>query len=90
MKAYYKTYGYTSVNSALSSLAVYQAENSSSSGGYNESYFRQAMSSLGTMLAQGHPETAISGLDSLWGKLSAEQKAQAQKLLGQYGYQYEA
>ena len=56
--------------------------------GYNDAYFRQAMNSLSTLLAQGKGNAAVSGLDSIWSKLSKAQKQQAQTLLNGYGYTY--
>lgn len=57
-------------------------------GGFNSSYFNAAMSSLRTMLRQGRTDNAVGGIDSFWNKLSAEQKEQVQKLLGEYGLTY--
>ena len=57
--------------------------------GYNESMFSSAMRSLATMMQQGRTESAISGIDSFWDKLSPAQKEQVQELLGRYGYSYE-
>lgn len=59
------------------------------SDGYNEAYFRAAMNSLSAMLAQGMEEQAISGLNSLWVKLSEAQRLEVQDLLGRYGYAYQ-
>lgn len=61
---------------------------SSSSSGYNESYFNAALSSLSTMLAQGKTDSAVSGIDSFWSKLSDVQKSSVQTLLGKYGLKY--
>ena len=61
----------------------------SMNNGYNEANFRAAMNSLSAMLAQGKVEQAISGLNSLWGKLSILQKLMVQDLLGGYGYAYQ-
>lgn len=59
------------------------------SAGYNEAYFRAAMNSLSAMLAQGKVEQAVSGLNSLWVKLSEAQRLEVQDLLGGYGYAYQ-
>ena len=61
----------------------------SMNNGYNEANFRAAMNSLSAMLAQGKVEQAISGLNSLWGKLSILQRPIVQDLLGGYGYAYQ-
>lgn len=61
----------------------------SMNNGYNEANFRAAMNSLSAMLAQGKVEQAISGLNSLWGKLSILQRLMVQDLLGGYGYAYQ-
>ena len=61
----------------------------SMNNGYNEANFRAAMNSLSAMLAQGKVEQAISGLNSLWGKLSILQRQIVQDLLGGYGYAYQ-
>lgn len=90
IKLHWKEYGYSSQTAALSGYKVYQTESSwESDGGYNTDYFRQAMNSLSTSLAQGNAERAASGIDSFWGKLSDAQKRQVQNLLGQYGLSYE-
>ena len=44
---------------------------------------------LSAMLAQGKVEQALSGLNSLWGKLSILQRLMVQDLLGGYGYAYQ-
>lgn len=61
----------------------------SMNNGYNEAYFRAAMNSLSAMLAQGKVEQAVSGLNSLWVKLSEAQRLEVQDLLGGYGYAYQ-
>ena len=61
----------------------------SMNNGYNEANFRAAMNSLSAMLAQGKVEQALSGLNSLWGKLSILQRLMVQDLLGGYGYAYQ-
>lgn len=66
--------------------------------GMNEAYFRQAMSSLATSLAQKLPtytdEQMISYIkqtfDPLWGRLSKAQREQANAMLAAYGYAYSA
>lgn len=57
-------------------------------GGYNDAYFRAAMNSLSTRLQQD-PELALQGIESMWDKLSDNQKQQVQTLLARFGYQYE-
>ena len=47
------------------------------------------MNSLSAMLAQGKVEQAVSGLNSLWVKLSEAQRLEVQDLLGGYGYAYQ-
>ena len=66
-----------------------EAWESMNNNGYNEANFRAAMNSLSAMLEQGKVEQAISGLDSLWGKLSILQRLMVQDLLGGYGYAYQ-
>lgn len=61
----------------------------SSGAGYNPAYFSAAMRSLSTMLAQGKTESAVSGIDSFWNKLSAAQKSEVQSLLTRYGLTYQ-
>lgn len=56
--------------------------------GYNSAYFDAAMRSLVTRLAQGDTDSALSGVDSLWGKLSTQQKQTVQQLLSRYGIAY--
>lgn len=56
--------------------------------GYNDAYFRAAMNSLSTRLQQD-PELALQGIESMWDKLSDDQKQQVQTLLARFGYQYE-
>lgn len=67
------------------------ADNPGNTGesGYNSSYFNAAMSSMRATLDQGHMEGALSGLDSMWNKLSEQQKDQVQQLLARYGIAYE-
>lgn len=90
IKFHWKEYGYPSQTAALSGYNVYTTENDwETKSGYNSAYFRQAMTSLGTMLAQGNAEGAISGIESFWSKLNTAQKQQVQELLAQYGYSYE-
>lgn len=92
IKLYWKDYGYSSQTAALSGYKVYQTENGYNAEqdiGYNSAYFTAAMNSLGTMLAQGNAEGAISGIDSFWSKLSTAQRQQVQELLARYGYSYE-
>ena len=57
--------------------------------GYNSNRFDAAMSSMNTALRQGRTDGALQGLESIWNKLNAEQKARAQKLLEKYGLWYE-
>lgn len=68
-----------------------QLEEGGASGGengYNESYFRAAMNRIATGLQQD-PELALQGIESMWDKLSDNQKQQVQTLLARFGYQYE-
>lgn len=57
--------------------------------GMNASYFNAGMSSMRTALRQGRTEGALSGLESMWPKLSAAQREQVQKLLAEYGLSYQ-
>lgn len=90
IKANWRSYGFKTQSEALSAYNVHLTQSSAQAdSGYNSAYFRQAMTSLGTMLAQGNAEGAISGIDSFWSKLSDAQKRQVQELLASYGYSYE-
>lgn len=60
-----------------------------SGGGMNESYFNAMGRSLAASLEQGKAESVFSGLSSVWGKMSEEQRRSIQNLLDRYGYQYE-
>jgi len=60
-----------------------------SEGEYNPANFERAMTSLSTLLAQGNEEAALSGLDSIWNKLSYAQQVAAQRVLGGYGIAYQ-
>lgn len=63
------------------------------SGGGGEAgypYFGAAMRSLDTQLQQGKANNAtVAALDSLWKRLSQQQKQQMQDLLDRYGLHYE-
>ena len=78
----------------------YEPENSGSgSGGMNSNYFDAAMSGLRAALDQAHAEeadpnsgtlkTTLGGVESMWGRLSEEQKDAVQRLLARYGIAYE-
>jgi hypothetical protein len=61
-----------------------QQSNASTDSGYNQSYFTAAMKSISSSLAQGKESQAMAAVDSLWSKLSQEQKEAVQKLLAAY------
>ena len=65
------------------------ASGSTDGQGMNDSYFNAGMSSMRTALRQGRTEGALSGLESMWPKLSAAQREQVQKLLAEYGFSYQ-
>lgn len=65
------------------------ASGSTDGQGMNDSYFNAGMSSMRTALRQGRTEGALSGLESMWPKLSAAQREQVQKLLAEYGLSYQ-
>lgn len=76
------------INGALNGRGNGVSGGSADGQGMNESYFNAGMSSMRTALRQGRTEGALSGLESMWPKLSAAQKEQAQKLLAEYGLSY--
>ena len=76
------------INGALNGRGSGASGDSAGAQGMNESYFNAGMSSMRTALRQGRTEGALSGLESMWPKLSAAQKEQAQKLLAEYGLSY--
>nr|DAT86741.1 MAG TPA: hypothetical protein [Caudoviricetes sp.] len=82
-KANYQKYGFTSSSGLYSDYETW-LENQENSE-YNPSYFRAAMSSLSSLLAQGKTDSAINGIQSFWDKLSAAQKEQVRKLVESYG-----
>lgn len=87
-KANYQKYGFTSSSGLYSDYENWlEGQNGGSGGGseYNPAYFRAAMSSLSSLLAQGKTDNAISGIQSFWDKLSEAQKAQVRKLVANYG-----
>lgn len=65
----------------------------------NSNYFDAAMSGLRAALDQAHAEeadpnsgtlkTTLGGVESMWGRLSEEQKDAVQRLLARYGIAYE-
>lgn len=84
--ANYKALGYSSKSAAVSAWKVRQQMESNA---YNKTRFDAAMSSLRTMLRQNKTDTIPGALDNLWPKLSDTQKDTLQKLLSEYGLQYE-
>lgn len=87
-KTNYQKYGFTSSSGLYSDYENWlESQNGGSSGEseYNPAYFRAAMSSLSSLLAQGKTDNAISGIQSFWDKLSEAQKAQVRKLVANYG-----
>lgn len=82
----YKRFGFTSSSGAYDGYEDWLDKRQN--GGeteYNPAYFRAAMSSLNTLLAQGKTDNAISGIQSFWDKLSEAQKEQVRKLVASYG-----
>ena len=77
------------INGALNGRGNGASGGSADGQGMNESYFNAGMSSMRTALRQGRTEGALSGLESMWPKLSAAQKEQVQKLLAEYGLSYQ-
>ncbi len=87
-KVNYQKYGFTSSSGLYSDYENWLEGQNGGSGGeseYNPAYFRAAMSSLSSLLAQGKTDNAISGIQSFWDKLSEAQKAQVRKLVANYG-----
>lgn len=64
-------------------------EETETTGEYNAANFERAMTSLSALLAQGNEDAALSGLESIWHKLSALQRVQAQNVLKRYGIGYQ-
>lgn len=84
-KANYRKYGFTSSSGLYSDYENWLEGQNSGETEYNPAYFRAAMSSLNTLLAQGKTDNAISGIQSFWDKLSEAQKEQVRKLVASYG-----
>lgn len=81
----YKKFGFTSSSGVYSDYENWLENQNSGETEYNPAYFRAAMSSLNTLLAQGKTDNAISGIQSFWDKLSEAQKEQVRKLVASYG-----
>lgn len=77
------------INGALNGRGSGASGGSADGQGMNDSYFNAGMSSMRTALRQGRTEGALSGLESMWPKLSAAQREQVQKLLAEYGLSYQ-
>lgn len=56
--------------------------------GMNESYFGAMARNIVAQIEGGHTDTVSSGLDSVWDRLSQNQKQQIHSLLGRYGLSY--
>lgn len=81
----YKKFGFTSSSGVYDDYKDWLEGQNSGETEYNPAYFRAAMSSLNTLLAQGKTDNAISGIQSFWDKLSEAQKEQVRKLVASYG-----
>ena len=84
---HYKEYGFDKSTGLSKEYSQWAEEQEDSA--YNGSYFNAAMNTIRTMLDQGKTDHALGGLDSMWNKLSAQQKAQVQSVLAKYGLTYE-
>ena len=78
-----------SADSVLAAYGVTPPTLEDDAGEYNPANFERAMTSLSTLLAQGKEEAALSGLDSIWNKLSYAQQVAAQRVLRGYGVAYQ-
>lgn len=87
----YKKYGFSSSSGLYDDFQGWDAEQETGeeSGGMNESYFNAMGRSLAAALEQGKAKSVFSGLSSVWGKMSEEQRRSIKNLFDRYGYQYE-
>lgn len=80
----YKRFGFTSSTGLYDDYEAWEA-----ALGINPDHYRATANAILAQLESGRPEAAAGTLDARWSELSKEQRAGLQKLLDQYGIQYE-